>query len=1557
MSFSILRQQVLQKTIQQWQAIQHNRTIVRKPATALAASLSIVGALSLSPSVLADTLDTNELASPSSQTALQAVYAPAGDSTVTVTFTKVGGSANSPDLNYISGLGPVAGLWLGSGITGSVRNETYELEFSAPVTEVQLTFAAINYNVDGIEESGDFVVLDGSTDITASSSFNFNDTSPGTTTGLTYGPVLNPSLTNQSVQGVEETATVSGSCCNDNGTLTISNPAGFTKVRFTRTDTDNTSNFYDFDTLGNAAAPPQQGLNNTNGTTLGPIVYTPQPTAFDYGDAPDTYGTTLASGGPSHTIVSGLHLGTAPDSESDAATPLDGSGDGTEDDGITLAILTEGDTSYSIPAASINATGTGTLHAWVDFNKSGTFEPGEHTSVNVTSGMPSSALNWSGITAGAAGNTYARFRFTSDTSITLNTPGGAASDGEVEDYQVAISATAPPTPAPGAPQCLLPQNLVTDGSFDNGLTFFPSTGGWFIENNPTAVFNPGNEPTGVLANGYPAVGSTYGFNFNDPADDALLVTPVFEVDQTYLNGQLDIWFDTAWQQAGGGGSKASTLELRINGTPYWRMTTVNGQAGNASSTITTLNGAVTSSGSPSSLTGPGTSNGGQVRTAQWGVIHVTIPYTSNATPQIEFAMRGQGLASDDFAIDRIYTPVCLPDRGDAPDSYGTDVTAGNSGGDPIGPFHRIVNDLSLGTNPDGEINAESPLDGTSDGADEDGVTLSDIDPNATTYSIPASDIAVTNNSGLGAATLHAWIDFDGSGTFETDEYTSQTVTSGTTGGTPNGLLTWSGPGVSGLTDGTTTYARFRLTTDGSINAATPGGEAHDGEVEDYQVEIAAPSFNISGNLYVDSNSNDIFESPAGGGSEAPMPDNITVRLLSSDGSTELATTVTDTNGVYSFPNLAPGTYQVAVETSDPDIPIGHNIGTPTPLTISLTSTDAIAQDFGFDLITTGSEVAFCQSPNGEVYSGGINRDIYAIYPSTGATFRVTNTALAGVVNSLATDHFYRVAYYAEGQAIYAWDPINDTHVRLQDSSGNLNVSAMPGGGSISSLTSGGAAFFDGSYYLGIERAQGNSNTEVYRVDFVPGSNGLVIQSLTALGVNDNTGGANGGLNSADWGDMIISDAGIIYGATRRAGFTWSFDLSTGIYNQISGNYLGQLAKDGDGVLWGLSDTSRIQQVNINTGSLFGPSSPTSSPIADMAECVVGLSTIGDRIWDDLDGDGVQDPLEPGIANVTVGIYRDLNGNGVIDTTGAINFQDPLLTTQVTNSSGNYDFVDLIRGTYIVKVLEGTADDLDGTNVLDGAVLTTTATTPGGQQAVTIPLGINDYDDADFGYQLPIIPQNPNVLLVKRITQINGSTASSGGDDLSGYIDQGEATNPYDDNDITVADPVGPNDPPKDTNLWPTPLTTTLVGGIDGGNVMPNDEIEYTIYYLSSGDATAESVLFCDYVPTFTSYIPNGYTGSAPQATGGIGGADLSIELFRNGITDYHTGANDGDSATYFGPGIDPSSSFPGIDCDGDKNGVNDNPNGAVVVNLGDLPDATTDATGAYGYVRFRARVK
>ena len=214
-----------------------------------------------------------------------------------------------------------------------------------------------------------------------------------------------------------------------------------------------------------------------------------------------------------------------------------------------------------------------------------------------------------------------------------------------------------------------------------------------------------------------------------------------------------------------------------------------------------------------------------------------------------------------------------------------------------------------------------------------------------------------------------------------------------------------------------------------------------------------------------------------------------------------------------------------------------------------------------------------------------------------------------------------------------------------------------------------------------------------------------------------------------------------------------------------------------------------------------------------------------------------------------------------------------------------------------------------------------------------------------------IANSPNILLVKRVTAINGETSGFNGDNLAAYVN--DAANPYDDNTLAVEEIT-----PADTDSWPDP-EQYLVGGIDGGSVIKNDEIEYTIYFLSSGNAEAKNVLLCDYVPLYTTFIPNSYSGQLPTL-GDISGAELGIEIYRNGVSEYHTWANDGDSATYFPPGVDPADSvqFENISCD--RTGINANPNGAIVVNLGDIPgagSATDVATESYGYVRFRARVK
>jgi uncharacterized repeat protein (TIGR01451 family) len=179
--------------------------------------------------------------------------------------------------------------------------------------------------------------------------------------------------------------------------------------------------------------------------------------AEDYGDAP-TSGTAPDSSGTnnygeaSHYVTGTSRLGATIDTDPTSLASTTANGDGNDDDGISsFPSMIAGSNIYDIPAANITATGTGTLHAWIDFNKDGFFSASEYQSVNVTNGTVSGPLNWTGINIGSAGNTFARFRFTSST-LTDNTSTtstderavGLANDGEVEDYQVAIAS--PPIP-------------------------------------------------------------------------------------------------------------------------------------------------------------------------------------------------------------------------------------------------------------------------------------------------------------------------------------------------------------------------------------------------------------------------------------------------------------------------------------------------------------------------------------------------------------------------------------------------------------------------------------------------------------------------------------------------------------------------------------------------------------------------------------------------------------------------------------------------------------------------------------------------------------------------------------------------------------------------------------------------------------------------------------------------------------------------------------------------------------------------------------------------------
>ncbi len=109
------------------------------------------------------------------------------------------------------------------------------------------------------------------------------------------------------------------------------------------------------------------------------------------------------------------------------------------------------------------------------------------------------------------------------------------------------------------------------------------------------------------------------------------------------------------------------------------------------------------------------------------------------------------------------------------------------------------------------------------------------------------------------------------------------------------------------------------------------------------------------------------------------------------------------------------------------------------------------------------------------------------------------------------------------------------------------------------------------------------------------------------------------------------------------------------------------------------------------------------------------ASIGDRVWNDTNGNGLQDAGEPGIGNVTVKLYKD-NGNSTFEPGSG----DTLVATKVTSGDGAYDFTMLYAGSYWV--------DVDESTLASGYSLTT-ANEP---LLVAVNYG-DDYNDADFGY--------------------------------------------------------------------------------------------------------------------------------------------------------------------------------------------------------------------------------
>lgn len=154
---------------------------------------------------------------------------------------------------------------------------------------------------------------------------------------------------------------------------------------------------------------------------------------LDFGDAPDTYGTTLAADGARHTPNKNLLLGALPgDEEPDGQPSASALRDGVDEDGVRFV------GSFAV------VTGRGAVDAWADTNGDGKFDESEKF-------IDAEKLEAGDNYFAAPDAVYYRFRVSAEGGLEATGYGG---DGEVEDYCRHIPVRhipKDPVPPPGDP--------------------------------------------------------------------------------------------------------------------------------------------------------------------------------------------------------------------------------------------------------------------------------------------------------------------------------------------------------------------------------------------------------------------------------------------------------------------------------------------------------------------------------------------------------------------------------------------------------------------------------------------------------------------------------------------------------------------------------------------------------------------------------------------------------------------------------------------------------------------------------------------------------------------------------------------------------------------------------------------------------------------------------------------------------------------------------------------------------------------------------------------------
>ncbi|KQQ40375.1 hypothetical protein ASF61_06315 [Duganella sp. Leaf126] len=464
---------------------------------------------------------------------------------------------------------------------------------------------------------------------------------------------------------------------------------------------------------------------------------------------------------------------------------------------------------------------------------------------------------------------------------------------------------------------------------------------------------------------------------------------------------------------------------------------------------------------------------------------------------------------------------------------------------------------------------------------------------------------------------------------------------------------------------------------------------------------------VGDRVWFDKNGNGIQDSGEAG------IGNVKVTLLDASGKQVGASVLTDANGNYQFGNLKPGTYSVQFDKST--LPEGMSFTGAHAGSNAAVDSDAdaggLTQSFTLAsgevnksidagvvaAATIGDRVWFDKNGNGIQDSGesGKSGVTMELRDSSGKVVKTTTTDYNGNYKFAVEAGTYSVAMKLPNGYVVTkqFAGSNDALDSNANASGNLGTVTVAAGQNVTNMDAG--VFQTGA--IG-DRVWHDANGDGIQQSYESGMGGVKVTLL------DEAGKAVATQVTDAYGQYLFNDVG-------PGKYSVKFDAPDGyLFTKQNQGYYDSFDSDADA-------NGLVAQFSLASGVI--------DRTHDAG--LIKASSIGDRVWEDSNYNGVQDAGEKGVDGVTVKLY---DANNV------------LKATTVTHDGGQYLFGGLTAGNYKVEVTNGAgwyftksgmgsdATDSDITNVNGNTGRTGTIVLGTGQNITTEDAGI--YRKASIG---------------------------------------------------------------------------------------------------------------------------------------------------------------------------------------------------------------------------------